>query len=238
MMRSWSAATLPEQTSHAEVLRYLGYRGQELTPTVRACVDEMDARCEEVARPEAIWESFSPATVNLPGTDIARHLANAVAVVLMAVTLGHGIDRELRKLSLVDPFRQLVFDAAATAAVERLADKTEAAIRAAAWERGLYCDWRFSPGYGDLPLEVQSDLLTRLNATRRLGITLTESNLMIPTKSVTAIVGFHTTPQPGLASSCDVCALSPHCALRERGTSCRAPVQMPLSRALQAAESV
>lgn len=223
MTHSWNAAILPERPSHAEVLRYLGYRGQELTPAILACVDEMTARCAEVSRPGAIWEAFTPADLRLPGADIAHHLADAVEVVLVAVTIGHGVDRELRKLSLVDPLGQLVFDAAATAAVERLADETEATIRAVARERGMYCSWRFSPGYGDLPLDVQPNLLARLNATRRLGITLTESNLMIPTKSVTAIVGIHPTPQPGLASSCDVCTLSPHCTLRERGMSCQSP---------------
>ncbi|MBR3258643.1 MAG: vitamin B12 dependent methionine synthase, partial [Eggerthellaceae bacterium] len=45
------------------------------------------------------------------------------------------------------------------------------------------------PGYGDLPLEVQPDLLGLLDASRRLGITLSDSLLMSPTKSVTAIVG-------------------------------------------------
>ena len=206
-MRWWSAATLADE----DVLRYLGYRGQELTPDLMGRIDQVVAHCRCVARPAAVWRAFEPDALDLPGKSIAGHLAGAVEVILMAVTIGHDIDRELRKLSFVDPLEQVVFDAAATAEVERLADKTEAQIRAEAASRGLYCSWRFSPGYGDLPLDVQPDVLARLNAARRLGITLTKSNLMVPTKSVTAIVGVHTMPQEGVSAACDECALSGSC---------------------------
>lgn len=208
---------------NSEILRYLGYRGQDLAPELETRIDDMRDRCVEIARPAVVQYAFAmdALPLKLPGNDIAAHLSNAVEVVLFAATLGHAVDRELRRLAVVDPVGQLVFDAAATDAIERLADKTEAHIRSDAAARGLYCSWRFSPGYGDLPLEVQPALLTVLNATRRLGITLTESNLMVPTKSVTAIVGLHSTPQPGLASSCSVCQLAEFCELRQRGVACR-----------------
>ncbi|MDO4796974.1 MAG: vitamin B12 dependent-methionine synthase activation domain-containing protein [Coriobacteriales bacterium] len=209
--------------AHSELLRYLGYSGQELTPQLEARIDAMEERCREVARPAFVSRAFGPETLplELPGNDIAEHLRGAVEVLLVAVTLGLGVDRELRRLSLTDPLDQVLFDAAATWAVERETDRVEAQVRADAAKRGLYCSWRFSPGYGDLPLDVQPALLAVLNASRRLGITLTPSNLMVPTKSVTAIIGLHPTPQPGLASSCAVCSLSEFCALRTRGVRCR-----------------
>ncbi len=207
---------------HDQILYYLGHRGQELTDELAARVDEMERRCEEVARPASVCRTFPAHELELPGHDIARHLSGALEVVLFAVTLGHGVDRELRRLSFVDPLGQTIFDAAGSALVERLANETEARIRAEARERGLFCSWRFSPGYGDLPLDVQPTLLSMLNAARRVGITLTPSNLMVPTKSVTALVGIHPTPQPGLASTCTVCELAPFCSLRARGVTCRA----------------
>ena len=194
-----------------ELLRYLGYRGQDMTDELEVRINEVATRCDDVARPMAVWRSFPPESLRLPGDDIARHLAGAIEVVLMAVTLGHGVDRELRRLSMTDALEQVIFDAAATAAVERLADATEARIRAEAAERGLFCSWRFSPGYGDLPLDVQPEVLARLNAARRLGITCTPSNLMVPTKSVTAIVGVHEVPQEGVTDACDICALRAGC---------------------------
>lgn len=207
----------------AQPLHYLGYDGQGLTPELARRLHQMIDACERAERPVVVRRTFLPSEVRLPGNDIATHLADAVEVVLFAATLGHGVDQELRRLAVTDPLGQVLFDAAATAAVERLADKTEADIRLEAAERGLYCSWRFSPGYGDLPLDVQPQILAMLNASRRAGITLTPSNLMVPTKSVTAIVGLHPVPQPGLASTCAVCQLAEHCSLRARGLSCRGP---------------
>ncbi len=222
MPRDWrlrSAAIL----AHDELLRYLGHADQAITPELEARIDAMVARCEEIARPALVSRTFAAdqLPLELPGNDIARHLAGAVEVVLLAVTLGHEVDRELRRLSFVDPLGQVLLDAAATWMVEREVDRAEAQVRLDAAGRGLFCSWRFSPGYGDLPLDVQGSLLAVLNAQRRLGITLTASNLMVPTKSVTAIVGVHPTPQPGLASSCAVCSLAEFCVLRERGVTCR-----------------
>lgn len=224
MRRSWSVATLSrsEDRRFLEVLRYLGHAGQEVTPELETRIRAAMARCDKVARPMVVSRTFAADALplELPGASIAEHLEGAVEVSFFAATLGHGVDRELRRLSVEDPLGQVVFDAAATEAIERVACKTEAQMRGEAAVRGLYCDWRFSPGYGDLPLDVQPALLAVLNASRRLGITCTSSNLMVPTKSVTAIVGLHPTPQPGLASSCAVCELREFCALRSRGFTC------------------
>ncbi len=228
----------PGVPSRSEVLRYLGYHGQKLTPELDARLSATLERGMRIARPVAALRSFVVAGIKtdptqrpvvlldgcalqLEGTDIARHLSDAREVVLMALTLGTDVDRELRRLSLTDSLEQVLFDAVATALVERAADACEARVRAQAAEKGLFCSWRFSPGYGDLPLQTQPSFLATLDASRRLGITLTPSNLMVPTKSVTAIIGVHLTPQPGLASTCSVCALKDFCSLRAQGMSCR-----------------
>ena len=215
-----------------EVLRYLGHRGQTLSPELEERIDATLTRCFALARPRATLASFTVhrvqptsvelvgCTLRLSGLDIVAHLADAREVVLFAVTLGADVDRELRRLSLTDPLGQVLFDAAATALVERAADAADARARAYAADQGAFASWRFSPGYGDLPLDVQPDLLAALDATRQLGITLTSSNLMVPTKSVTAIVGVHPNPQPGLASSCSICSLRDFCSLRQSGRTC------------------
>lgn len=222
-----------DSVNRAEVLRYLGYHGQALSPELDGRIDATVQRCLAVAKPRASFASFAVRSVTddcvelegtvlrLMGHDIASHLADATEVVLFAVTLGVDIDRELRRLSLVDPLEQVIFDSAATALAERAADAAEAHARAYASARGSFASWRFSPGYGDLPLAVQRDFLATLDATRQLGITLTPSNLMIPTKSVTAIVGVHPAPQAGLESSCSICALAEFCTIRQTGRTCR-----------------
>ena len=221
------------RVSRDEVLRYLGYHGQKLTPELDERIDAVTERCLQLARPRATLASFAVRAVRadevelegcalrLTGHDIAAHLADAREVALFAATLGADVDRELRRLSLTDALEQVVFDSVATALVERAADAAEAHVRAYAAQQGRYTSWRFSPGYGDLPLSLQPAFLATLDATRQLGITLTPSFLMMPTKSVTAIVGIHPTPQPGLESSCAVCALSDFCTIRRTGRTCR-----------------
>lgn len=220
----------------SEVLRYLGYAGQPLTPELDSRIDEVVVRCLAVCRPCGVTRVFDVArrgerdgvpvielegtALELEGRSIADHLEGAVSVGVLAVTVGLGVDAELRRLSLTDPLAQVVFDAAGTACVERAADAAEADVVAAAAERGLHCGTRFSPGYGDLPLATQPVLLAALDAGRLLGITLSESLLMSPTKSVTAVVGLFERPREGARRSCDACACRDFCLLRRSGRSC------------------
>lgn len=205
-----------------QTLTFLGYTGQTLTPEMVGRVGEAIEGVSRLARPLASVSTFGADEVplELSGRDIQDHLAGARQVVLVAATLGAGVDAELRRLKVTDPVGQVLFDAAASACIERVMDVLEADVRDAAQREGLFCGWRFSPGYGDLPLSVQPRLLAVLDASRRLGITLTESYLMVPTKSVTAIIGKHPTPQEGLAKTCSICSLSRFCSMRARGVTC------------------
>ena len=85
---------------------------------------------------------------------------------------------------------------------------------------GKYLTNRYSPGYGDLPLEVQKPLLEYLNAGRAIGLTLTATNLMVPRKSVTAILGISDRPRPLVLGGCSHCPLLTKCSWRERGERC------------------
>ena len=194
-----------KELPRAEVLRYMGYRGQEYAPELDAVIERACARCLELARPRASWLAFDLAdevsadedapvarlvgtALELPGHSMERFLAGATKVALLAVTVGMPLERELRLAAATDPVFGVALDAAATAAVEEAADAASERISAWASEQGLRASGRFSPGYGDLPLEVQPQLLSTLDAQRRLGITLSSSLLMTPTKSVTAVI--------------------------------------------------
>ena len=90
--------------------------------------------------------------------------------------------------------------------------------------RGLYLTDRFSPGYGDLPLTVQKDLCGVLDTRRTLGLTVNESMLLIPEKSVTAVMGICPAPQKHRAaadkSGCAKCAAFENCVFRLQGRTC------------------
>ncbi len=221
----------------AEVLRYMGYSGQPMTDELDARIDGVVERCLGIAQPMASWDVFDVAgrepledgrpAVQLAGTSLQligesmeKHMAGAVAAAVMAVTAGMGVERELRRLSLTDPVEQVIFDAAGTTTVERAADACEASVVAWARERGLYANFRFSPGYGDMPLETQPVLLATVDAQRRLGIALSKSLLMTPTKSVTAIIGLFEEPQPSSHASCKDCLCSDFCRIRAAGRPC------------------
>ena len=196
----------------------------------------MIARCLAVARPRGVTRVFDVSgrgekdgapvielagtALTLTGRSIAAHLEGAVAVGVLAVTAGMGVDAELRRLSLTDRVGQVILDAAGSALVERAADAAEASLVLAASERSLFANGRFSPGYGDLPLSTQPVLLSALDATRQLGITLSRTLLMSPTKSVTAVVGLFGEPHPAARPSCEACLCRDFCRLRATGRSC------------------
>lgn len=213
-----------------EALRYLGYTGQQMDASLEDRFAQAVARCEEVSNPGFTYRVFpveglpegirlAGTTLVLKGRDIATHLAGARECAVMAATAGLANERELRLRSAMNGLDGMLFDAAGSALVETVADACNAAIIADAHARGLHAKWRYSPGYGDLPLDVQPAILRVLDAGKRLGITTEASNLMIPAKSVTAFVGLFETPQEG-KRSCVSCSFAPFCELRKRGSSC------------------
>ena len=227
-----------DSIDRSEVLRYMGYAGQSMSPELERRIDTGMERCLSIGVPRGVWRIFdvdgdgtkengmpfvrlAGTSLELLGTSMQKHMDGAVAVGVMAVTVGMGVERELRRLSLTDRVGQIVFDAAATTLVERTADACEASIVAAGHERGLFANFRFSPGYGDMPMTTQPVLLQALDAQRQLGITLTDTMLMVPTKSVTAVVGLFETIQPSTHATCAGCPCFDFCIIRPTGHTCR-----------------
>lgn len=121
----------------------------------------------------------------LLGNDIAVFLENSSEIILMAATLGFEADRLIeytQKVSLADA---VVLDNAANQAIEEVCDDLQAELA------GKYniTRGRFSCGYGDLPLNIQPEILNALGARKTIGLYCNENNLMLPQKSVTAILG-------------------------------------------------
>lgn len=177
--------------------RYMGQRGAA-SAELRGLAEECEARLLSVISPKLVYAVFdvefgaeyvsvSGTGLKLSGESIRGHLAGCEKCALMAVTLGSGVDSLLRELESAAMEKAFVADALASAAVEQVCDMAEEEIKARL--AGAHFTWRFSPGYGDLPLEVQRDFLDVLNAQTRIGLTVTDSLILIPRKSVTAIIG-------------------------------------------------
>ena len=107
----------------------------------------------------------------------------------------------------------LILQAVAAAMIETCCDEVNDALRRTAEQEGLYCRPRFSPGYGDFSIEHQRDFSRLLDTPRKIGLTVTESCLLAPIKSVTAVIGLSETPQPCHRKGCEECGKT-DCAYR------------------------
>ena len=147
-------------------------------------------------------------------------LATCRSAAILVATLGIPFDTLVRHRQARDMAEAVMLDALGSAWIEAVCDEQERAIAAA--HPGLYLTDRFSPGYGDLPLSLQGALLGATEAGKRLGITLLPSDLMIPSKSVTAVIGLSDRPQQARIRGCAYCALAQDCMIRKRGGACGA----------------
>ncbi len=202
-----------EAVNEAEVLRYLGHRGgavpEELKHSIHACTRLV----LEAARPRAVYRLFplregqlEGSGLVLEGADIRRHLEGCVQGVLLAATLGPDVERLLLRTEVVDLAQALVLDSVASSAIENVCDNLEADLRGWYADQGLCLTGRFSPGYGDLPLTLQGPLCRSLDVGRRIGLTVSSSGILMPRKSVTAILGAAPTPGRGARVGCEQCA--------------------------------
>ncbi len=121
--------------------------------------------------------------------NLRKNLEGCSAFVMFAATIGSGMDRLIRRYDISDPAVGSMLQALGAERVESLCDAFNEDVRATMEAAGWVCHPRFSPGYGDLPLQVQPQFLELLDARKNLGITLNESLFMAPSKSVTAIIG-------------------------------------------------
>ena len=115
-----------------------------------------------------------------------------------------------------------VLDAACSAYVEAAVEQMDQQVKAAAAAHGLAGNWRFSPGYGDCPLTAQRSIVDALNATRLIGLTITPTSLLMPTKSVTAVIGLFDGEVHDAQSrpTCNICRMREHCRFRAAHTTC------------------
>ena len=116
---------------------------------------------------------------------LLKNLEGCEEVIVFAATIGLELDRLIRRYTNLSPAKALFFQAIGAERIESLCDAFCDELK----EEGLRLRPRFSPGYGDLPLEMQKDIFRVLDCPRKIGLTLNESLLMSPSKSVTAIIG-------------------------------------------------
>lgn len=215
-----------------EVRRYLGYGKSKPDAQTRDDLEHISREMErsvkgrwvyEVLKTDTVTEdlvTFKASPVVLHGKQVAKLLKDCSRVYVMACTLGAHADRMIELKGFLSPTLGMLTDACASAWIESWCDRCQEEI-AKALEPGEKLTFRFSPGYGDLPLSDQKPVLAQLQADKRLGLFLTESFLMTPRKSVVAILGVlppgkdRGTPNQCGHAGCTECPLSETCSLPE-----------------------
>lgn len=219
-MMMWEIA-LPEQPDIPQALRYLGVPDAE-NDAMQDLLQKAGRTLREAAKPRAVSlragrEALAPC---LQGEDIARHLEGCGTCVLLACTLGAGVDAAQRAANATDMAYAVVLDALASVLAEQIADAAEKTLREQARREGLFLTGRFSPGYGDYPIGLQNELLRFVDAPRQIGLCATSTHLLTPRKSITAVLGLAGHPVTGRRAGCAHCALRAHCAYRKEGKTC------------------
>ena len=179
-----------------EILRYA--RVRETSPEVCAHLEECLEEARAVLSYKAVYRMFpmdnDRRTVSLGfTTSDAELLIHAfwccTRVVVLAATVGTELDRLIRRYSVLSPAKAQMLDAIGAERIEALVDALSEELSAEAEGEGYEIKARVSPGYGDLPLSMQRDIFRTLDCSRKIGLTLGETLLMSPQKSVTALIG-------------------------------------------------
>ena len=173
-----------------EIFRYAGCAvpGEAETSILEECLAELSGKLTY----RVCWREFPLTCPDLPfcptgSADLAKYLRNCTKIVVFGATVGLELDRLIARYSRISPVKALFYQSIGAERIESLCD--------------AFCDEmetlyapgrtkpRYSPGYGDLPLDVQKAFFAVLDCPRKIGLTLNESMLMSPSKSVTAIIG-------------------------------------------------
>ncbi|MBO5889721.1 MAG: Vitamin B12 dependent methionine synthase activation subunit [Clostridia bacterium] len=175
-----------------EILRYLGVK--EEISKISAIVDECLKEVYDKLSYKVCFCKFPIKIENgvlnlgfttLTSKDLLKNLQGAKEIILFTATIGIGLDRLIQRYSAVSQVKAVVFQAIGAERIESLCNLFNSEIK----KEYKLTKPRFSPGYGDFPLEVQKDIISVLSASKNIGVTLNESLLMSPSKSVTAIIG-------------------------------------------------
>lgn len=198
---------IPEKTALIpnlkETARYLGYSlkntpSEDISKLIQTAAEQM----QEVLKPQAVFEIFKlnsiPKTsgnnkilfndVEIVSEDLSRNLEGCCKVTLLAATLGPQVDSFIRRTQTGDVVYASVLQATGAMYTEVLVDLVCERISSIAAETKNVTRPRFSPGYGDVSLENQKVFFNLLPCSK-IGLTLMDTLIMAPEKSVTAFVG-------------------------------------------------
>jgi hypothetical protein len=213
-----------------EALRYLSYKSENVDEITSKLLNESLAELMDICRLKYVFRIFNlnkqnnhisfENKINIISNDLMNLFAHCERSAVMAATIGFETEKRIRYYSMTDLSKALIFDALATACIEALCDAAEAEIKSLAANEGCSITFRYSPGYGDVSISHQREILSALNAQRLIGLTVSDSSILIPRKSVTAFIGFDKSKNE-YKNNCLNCNLFESCNYSKEGEKCR-----------------
>lgn len=212
-----------------EILKYLGYRGQEIDDALQSQIRKCIAEVTRESMPRIVWKRLPVEGsggrrhvegLTLAGNDMAYLLDNCQEAVLLGATIGAMVERLLMRYEVKSMSDALIMDACASTAIENVCNNFEQDLRTKVEEQGFFLSDRYSPGYGDLPFSENPDFCSILNVENRIGVTQSPTHLMIPRKSVMAIMGISDHPLKLRGKGCENCPMFRNCRFRAKGVTC------------------
>ena len=211
-----------------EILRYMGYRSNEADQMITQLLDDCIAEISPLLIYKVCFRTFSLSCssfdadqdlqtdgqagsfldltfMQTDSKDLAKNLAGCHELVAFAATVGIAVDRLITKYGAVSPSRALCMQAIGAERIESLCDCFNQEIDEKYRQENCFTRPRFSPGYGDFVLEAQREIFKVLDCSRKIGLSLNESLLMSPSKSVTALIGISHTQKNRCRSGCIQC---------------------------------
>ena len=181
------------EIGQSAIEEYLGYFGAKLTDELMPLVDECKKEFLECVDYKACIKQVECCEkdggiclsfMQSESKSLTGNLRNCETAFVFAATTGAAVQRLIARNSLISPVKGMVTDSIGSAAIEAFCDYINRKVGDTDYLRP-----RFSPGYGDLSLDCQQTLLDSLEAKKHIGLALTESKMLTPVKSVTAIIG-------------------------------------------------
>lgn len=219
-----------------EVLRYLQYKDQHIESDLSYKIKQCIEKTKEIINPRFIFRKYEikkskisniknevyleGSNLILQSDDVYNLLLECDECILMSATLGLEIEREIRKLTYTDLTKGIIIDACATTAIEEVCDIVQDNIAKKLLKEDKYITYRYSPGYGDLSIEKNVDINNLLNSQKEIGLTVTNSGIMIPRKSVVALIGVSHKGINNTKKSCENCNNRHNCDYKKEGNSC------------------
>lgn len=200
-------------------LKYLGYLDNQVDANTNVLLDECLQELEQFT-PKFMYQIFTLThqpltikelnlTINYP--DLVDLFNSCDRVIIVACTLGLQLDQKLRYYSKINLTKMTVMDALASSYIEVKCDEFEAK------QNFGKRTFRFCPGYGNVPIELNHVLANALACNKHIGLTVQDNHLLLPQKSMIGLIGLG---DQKLTKHCFSCVKIKNCIYRKRGQRC------------------